>query len=178
MQIDTLSHYTPNPLITRISWTLFLASIFSLTSCTSPQPTGYRKELQIGGVNVYYSSIGCKPQVQWNGFDVSLEGLELPNTKDPTYKVGKLNYTQKSLHEIKENVVMFDGMLVSACQTLTLLKEQKSIIEYSKYRDSILSTFANTLMKYQDAPNEEVAKKVTAQSANEAKKVEESKPNI
>jgi len=116
-----------------------------------------RKEIDLGGAKVVYVMQNCKPNIKWNGMSVVLEGLNVPKKGDIAFSIGKIDYSEKQIREIKDTVFFYDGLLNSTCQTLVRLSSQEAIERYSLHRDNLLQNFVNTLDKLEHADSGDAA---------------------
>lgn len=138
-----------------------------LMGCTA---TAWRQDVSIGGQTVNLVMQNCKPGVKWDGINVVLEGLKLPDAKDLKFSVGKLNFTEKAIREIRSTVFYYDGLLNATCQTLVRLNSQEAIERYSKHRDTLLVGLVNTLAAIENADSDTA----TALAAKAKEKAEQS----
>lgn len=143
-----------------------------LYGCASE--SAVRKEIVIGDQKIYYVMQSCKPSIKWDGMNVVLDGLKIPSKGDMTFSVGKIDYSEKAIREIKSTVNYFDGLLTATCQTLVRLNSEDAIERYSKHRDYLLSNFANTLSTLEKAETESAAENITKKAKVEAEQKEAS----
>lgn len=134
--------------------------------CTTT--TTQRVELNVGGQQVQYTIHSCAPSIKWDGFELILDGIQVPNQNNLAFSIGKINYSQKALREIHSTVFYYDGLLKATCQTLVRLNNQDAIERYSKHRDALLSELINTLVALEQAPTENVATNIAMQAKNDA----------
>lgn len=136
--------------------------LLALAACSSG-PSAALKELRLGDTTVKYSMQSCKPTARWTGFSLVLEGLNVPKQGDLKFSIGKIDYSERSLQEIKDTVFYYDGLLTATCQTLVRLTGQDAIERYSIHRDTLLQSLADMLTRLERASSETVAKAATAE---------------
>jgi hypothetical protein len=147
-----------------------VACIFWITVGCAP---GKRIELTVAGTKAVYIVQTCKPGIKWDGFNVTIEGLQYPDEKDShKFSVGKINFSQQAIRQINTSVYYYDGLLVATCQTLNRLNTESSIIAYSKHRDAIVERLANYLAALEKSQTDEDVNRETeaAKSNMEAEK--------
>lgn len=133
--------------------------------------TATRNEMNIGGRKVSYVMQKCKPSIKWDGVTVVLEGLNIPNKGDLAFSVGKVDFSEKALKEVRDTVFFYDGLLNATCQTLVRISDEKLIMDYSLHRDKLLQALASTLSKVESAPNSAVVETVVSASKAEGEKL-------
>lgn len=130
--------------------------VVGLAAC---ETTSVVRELNVAGQKVRYTMQSCKPGIKWDGLSLTLEGLQVPNLSkgDLSFNIGKLNYSDKAIREIRDTVYFYEGLLNQTCATLVRLEGQDAIERYSLHRDTLLSGLATTLSNVQQAKSESAA---------------------
>ena len=130
---------------------VILGSIFVASCVSTPAPpkTAQLREIDVNGKTYAYRSTRCGHTVSPQGFKVDLEGVNVPNAKEPlSFTIGKVGYEVVALNQITATLKKLDDLQNSACQTLVRLKDEENIIKYSEYRDNIykeMISFAENL---------------------------------
>ncbi|OCQ23588.1 hypothetical protein A7985_06500 [Pseudoalteromonas luteoviolacea] len=146
--------------------TFILCFFVSMIAGCSTTPSANLKELNVGGKKIKYVSQSCSPSIKWDGFDVSVEGLEFPNSSDNPlqFKVGKVDFEEKSIRKIKSTIFYYDGLLTSTCQTLVRLNNEESIMAYSKHRDEVLQSLTTYLSSVEAAKTDKEISQISEMS--------------
>ncbi|WP_199636334.1 hypothetical protein JEM67_18085 [Serratia sp. PAMC26656] len=180
MKLTTKSENTFNHYISRSAYTLnqlILAGIiFTVSACDGSQGDAKYREVKIGGKTVTYRAVNCKPTVQWNGSDISLEGVQIDKIDNPKFSLGKLSYSDKTLRDIKDTVSFYDSLLNATCQTLVRLKSEEAVERYSLHRDELMSGLASTLTNLTYASTNVQAEDIAKDGKNKAKEIQSKKP--
>jgi len=111
----------------------------------------------IGGTKVIYVMQSCKPSVKWDGMTVVLEGINVPAKGDLQFSVGKVDFSDKAIRELRDTIFFYDGLLTATCQTLVRLEKEESVERYSMHRDKLLRELAETLSELERSGNESAA---------------------
>ena len=130
-----------------------------------------RHEMEVGGKKVSYVMQKCKPSIKWEGVNVVLEGINIPNKGDLAFSVGKVDFSDKALREVRDTVFFYDGLLNSTCQTLVRISDERLIKDYSIHRDNLLQALANTLSKAEAATSSTAVEAVASAGMAEGKKL-------
>jgi hypothetical protein len=140
-----------------------------------PSPSAKYKELRLGETVITYTSQECHPSIKWDGFRVLIENLEFPDlqTNPLNFSVQKIEFGEQAVRKIQSTIFYYDGMLMSTCQTLVRLKEEDSIILYSKHRDKTLERLANYLSSLEKAESDQQVKDISKSAVDEQKKEED-----
>ncbi len=145
---------------------LFSCLLIAMIAGCAHTPSANLHEIIIAGKSIKYVSQKCSPSIKWDGFDVSIEGLDFPgsSTNPLQFKVGKIDFEEKSTRMIKSTIFYYDGLLVSTCQTLVRLKKEESILTYSNHRDEILQKLTTYLADIENAKTDEEVSKISIES--------------
>lgn len=143
------------------------ACLLFLAGCCSV-PTAALKELRLGDTTVKYTMQSCKPTARWDGLNLVLDGVQIPNQGDLKFSIGKINYSNIALREIKDTVFYYDGLLTATCQSLVRLQSQDAVERYSMHRDQILQSFVETLVRVESASSEIAAQEAAVDGRSKA----------
>lgn len=144
-----------------------LSCVLFLAACSSG-PSAVLKELRLGDTTVKYTMQSCKPTARWDGFNLVLDGINIPRQGDLKFSIGKIDYSDKALREIKDTVFYYDGLLTATCQSLVRLQSQDAIERYSVHRDNVLQSLADTLTRIERASSEKVAQDAATEGRTKA----------
>jgi len=121
---------------------------FFITACATT--TSSEKKYKVGNVEISIKNVECNLNVNLDGFDISVEGLEFPNGEENPWKftVGKFEYKPETIEKIKVTAFYYDRLAESACTGMVAMSDgetkNKYISDYIK-RLSQLTAFLATI---------------------------------
>lgn len=149
----------------------FVAYLF--TACSVLDQKSKSTEFYFEGRITKYEFHRCAPSLKWDGYSVEIEKLEIPH-KDADkllkFRVGKAGYKQNTLRTIKNSVLNYESLIQSTCITIAHQKDEKNILEYSKFRDKIFIDLVYHVEELDKINDQDAAESRVTRSSEELNK--------
>lgn len=150
----------------RIGFVLVL--ILLSGGCANPSAGG-RREINVGGKKIWYTWVICNAPIRYDGYDLVIEGLEVPQEGGKvneylSFNVAKIGMKPTVLRQITDYTQRFKILADQMCQNRVIFAENPEIAErYALHSDALLAQFIRVAGDLQNAKDEASAELIVSE---------------